>query len=794
MWWILAGLVACDGEPGPQGSVEPPAPDATCEDQDLLTDVDGACVPAGCGLAPWGPADDGSPAVYVLEGGSGDGSAEAPLGSITEAIALAGEEGVDRVVVGAGSYAESILLSRGDSGITVSGRCPEQVVLDGAGLGDASGVTLSAAEASKARVEGLTVRGFQLAGVVGLAGALTFARARVEDCAPIAVVVEDRDAVLKLEDVVIRGADAGRESVTGGYGAGVAVADADTVTLERVEVSGTDGAGLFILSGTVSVTGTTLVDNGWTGIAVADGSADAPPIVTLDGVRIEATRARDADNPARGFTVESGGSLTAVGLTVEGVDGHGGLVVDAGTVVSLQTTTVRDTSLAGLAVYSGGRLTVRETVIEGAHGAGVIAFGETDAVRVDLVDVTVQGTVVAEVSGYGDGQGLLVTGMGDVSALRLVTRDNPHLGLLADAGMRVVGQEVQALDNGTGGLAALDGSSLVCRDCLVSGNGSAGVFAADSEVELWGGEVRGSTVWAGDGAFGGYGVWFNAFGTTREAHTLILEGVTVSGNRIAGVVLQGGSASAELTDVTISGTLLGSDARSAVGLALSDIDRVVAAGLRVEDNGGPGVAVAEGTFEGEGCTFRGNAGAGVLALDAGVVSLAGGSVADTVPDSSGGGFGVAAVGEGVDLSLDGVEVSGNPLAGLYVDASGAVRVDGGAIRGGTPPDGGVTFPRGNGIFATGATPWDGAAGLLLSGVLVADSSGGGLFLDAASATLQGTSWSGNPVDVVQQRCDGVAPVVGVEEAGTTELCPTYDEPTAAWSWGMSLVVDDPEGS
>lgn len=53
-----------------------------------------------------------------------------------------------------------------------------------------------------------------------------------------------------------------------------------------------------------------------------------------------------------------------------------------------------------------------------------------------------------------------------------------------DAGMRGVGEAVEARGNDAGGIGVNDGSSLVCRDCMVVGNGAVGVFASEVELEL----------------------------------------------------------------------------------------------------------------------------------------------------------------------------------------------------------------------------------------------------------------------------------------------------------------------
>ncbi len=55
--------------------------------------------------------------------------------------------------------------------------------------------------------------------------------------------------------------------------------------------------------------------------------------------------------------------------------------------------------------------------------------------------------------------------------------------------------------------------------------------------------------------------------------------------------------------------------------------------------------------------------------------------------------------------------------------------------------------------------WDGVAGLMLSGNRFVGATGAAVLLDGAGAALEGNAWTDNGVDVWQQRCDDVPPIV-----------------------------------
>jgi hypothetical protein len=93
-------------------------------------------------------------------------------------------------------------------------------------------------------------------------------------------------------------------------------------------------------------------------------------------------------------------------------------------------------------------------------------------------------------------------------------------------------------------------------------------------------------------------------------------------------------------------------------------------------------------------------------------------------------------------------------------------------------------------------PWDEATqtGLLLENNILSDSSGAGLFLNGASATLVGNTWSGNSTDIWQQACSGVSTPEGLEEEdlATTEFCPTWDRMTLDLILQEKLIEPDIE--
>jgi len=108
---------------------------------------------------------------------------------------------------------------------------------------------------------------------------------------------------------------------------------------------------------------------------------------------------------------------------------------------------------------------------------------------------------------------------------------------------------------------------------------------------------------------------------------------------------------------------------------------------------------------------------------------------------------------------------------VWISGPGDYLLDGNTLFGGAGqemrPD---LLLHGNALFAFDAPD---PTRLTLTGNRFLDSEGPAILLDGATATLSGTdnTWSGNPVDLWQQRCEGVEPPIGFIEAPNIEICP-----------------------
>ncbi len=117
----LSWLLACgsgEGEPAE-------APSHACTDGEAW--LDGACVPESCAAGTWGALPVDASTVYVAAGGTGDGSAANPLGSIQEGADLAGSRDGGLVAVAAGTYDENLVLESAHDGVRIAGVCRERV-------------------------------------------------------------------------------------------------------------------------------------------------------------------------------------------------------------------------------------------------------------------------------------------------------------------------------------------------------------------------------------------------------------------------------------------------------------------------------------------------------------------------------------------------------------------------------------------------------------------------------------------------------------------------------------------
>ena len=161
----------------------------------------------------------------------------------------------------------------------------------------------------------------------------------------------------------------------------------------------------------------------------------------------------------------------------------------------------------------------------------------------------------------------------------------------------------------------------------------------------------------------------------------------------------------------------------------------------------------------------------------GTISLRGTSITGNVADEEwGGGLGIYANATfGVStLSVVDCEIGPHPYAGVWLDGQGFYEIEQSSVSGGLGVPSGSHTLHGNSVFAeNGVTAWGEAGGLLLSGNTFEGASEVAVLLDAASASLEANSWSGNGTDLLQQRCTDLEPLQDPDLSGVPNaiVCP-----------------------
>lgn len=596
--WLCLLLLACDGEvaPLPDASVAPDAGGETrreaqlpalgaCPDGWAEVDVDGVtvCDPTPGGPTPGGPAPcpegearfvgsascapiggacpsgdfaDELPAdaIHVRPGGSGDGSAGAPFGTIAQGISAwrAGRT----IALAKGTYDEAVRLP---VGATLRGACARETRL-----------TLSSSFAGQSvialeggAVSDLTVAETDAAGVLVRRGEVTLERVVVDRATTFGVIVGG--GRLTARELVVRGIAPGGDG-SGGFGL---IVDDAAAGLERAVLEENTLAGAIVTAGaTLELTD----------VAARDAT----------GARLGA-----------GFISQDGGTISGRRVEVTRSTGAG-LLSNAGGGYALEDVVVRDVTGApmGWALSALGEVSLTRAWLSGAQGTGV-QVGEGG--RIALTDVVVDG-VREHPTMNGFGQGLGVSQRGTLVVERVFVRDT-----LAGA-VSVIGQD-------TLGDARLEGRDLTLRDVRDEGVAGVGLYVdVLGEVELEGLTVERTThggVVVGGGSAVSLtdvrvedttpdvedGLWGRAV-EVRDSR-LTLTRARLARQHEVGVIVSGGEAALE--DVEIHATrergcaaTTCGDAPGGTGLGVYRGASVSLRGFVIDDAALCGVQIAEG--------------------------------------------------------------------------------------------------------------------------------------------------------------------------------------------------------
>ena len=739
--FLLLGGCSDAGKPDPADSVAVDC--ATGQAADAL----GVCVPAACVTLPEGDR-------YVAEGGSGDGSAEAPSGDLQSAADLGGT-----VVIGPGTWPGLSLDDRHD-GLALVGRCVDLVVLDGA-----PGIRLDADQGTRVALSGLTVTG--TTGIEVVKGTVAATEVVVDGADGVGVSASGSGAALELTDVRVL----------------------NTAVLDRVGGNGgriEDGADL-------TATRTVFDANHDVGLKLTGrGTRGTLTDVTVSNT----TEARDGED-GWGLRVSDGADVTATGLLVSGNASVGLVAGSSGTSFSLTDGVIENTQAGdndavgyGAQLGFGGIVSVTRTEIRDSVGIGLVLSGSSTVVLEDIVIQGVsgpagvsldclyaEGGVVVEADRVRMSEcGSLGAGAdGPGTVLRL--RDSEVLGprvALGDYGSAVY------VENGADAeLTRLTTETTGVVSVVVSA-----ATAALTDVTM----IDGRGV---DGAFG-WGVAVSD-GGQLEADTLVLDGM-----RELGLLVEDVGSFASLRDVTITNTTRSVGSQGAVGLATQLGGALEVSGFNSTVNQGPALLVLSGgSIVADGGSIDGSLYAGV-ALLGGSLQLADTTITDGAPDPAlGGGVGLFASARetysqgALDIVLRGVTIGAHPISAVWIEdgADGSFDFEDVDFTGGA----GVALSNGarvhgNALYAYGTRPWDGARGLSIRDAVLHDATGCAVLLDAGTATIDAV-WEANANDLVQQKCAD-APVGTYGGTSDVVLCPPRDQLTLDLAY--ATYPDDPE--
>jgi len=842
---------------GPEGGPDPDCDTGHLED-------DGECVPAACGSGTWGNLEVDESTVYVnitaAEGG--DGSEGAPFSSIQDGLDAAGDIDGGMVAVAAGTYPETLELDGGYHGVRLAGRCRELVSIDASGGGeDTPGIYANLGN-SEVELSGVTVSGSQYIGVSVGSGVLRIRDSAVVGSGYVGVWACQHgayDTLLSMEGCEVGGNSRGgvfaldsdtTVSLTetaivdtlpdekGDFGYGILVQDGANLDAEACEVARNSAIGVFVLdSGSSVALRETIIEdtkpdengNGGMGIQVQDGaSLDAEACVVrgntnmglsvndpgtsayIKETTIENTQPKASGGGGYGITINEEATLDVEGCEVNGNTGAGVVAVDPGTSVALRETAIEDTQPHedgtkgyGLYVADGASLYAEGCEVRGNAAVGVKAYNSEEMHGTSIV---LQETSIEETRAQADGEGgfgIEVSAGAALDAEACVVGWNANLGLAVyDSGTSVVLRETSVEDNqplaslaGGIGVQVCEGASLVAESCGIKRNTAVGLLAAHSGTSV---TLRETAI--KDNLSGGYGA--AGFGIQLyDGANLEAEGGEVVGNVSAGLVADGPGTSATLRETKFASTTTGEIFTSGMGIVVQAFASVVATGIEVSSNQGPGLYATEKhtLISCSDCTIRDNQFAGTVVVAGASLQLADSIIEGTVAQENlGGAIGLYAapwVGRPPTLSVTGTTIQDNAIAGVWLSGQGSYSLSGNTIHGGEGWSRESLTKCGDAVYARdGVTAWDGSSGLLLENNELLDGLGSGLFLDNASATLSGNSYVDNAVDLVVQGSGCEAPPDGYEDAllGSAELCPTYDYATCGDEFSLYLTLAEPE--
>jgi hypothetical protein len=573
-WTLKMGDVnTC--EPWPDDSPQ------TCPSDSAQFPGDSACTRVGtdCPAGNWLDAYPDGGVRFVLPGAAagGVGTQQSPFATLDQAVAAA--QPGDIIALSKGTHTVNVALP---AGITVFGACTAQTTVT-----TLTSTTLQAAlwtSSAGVSVRNLRITGPRAALTCDGANATLDVQDVVVDTATAGGLIVLAGSHATARDVVIRKT----APYNGIFGNAIVVQEASTLTLTRAVLDGNANVALQAGDHGTTLTATDLAildtrplpdhtmgrginaQNGATvdvSRAIVQGSRDTG-IIALSSSQVTLTDVVVRDTIENQSTHEHGDGLAAQGgqLTGQRVrsthNANSGVEADQGT-LSLTDALIETTTLptgpngtgVGAAALRNGTLTLQRAVMRDNIALGAVVVGAS----IMFTDVTISDTQFMPTPVQGDsGGGALFLQMGSHATLTRTrfTRNASVALLVLDVGSTLNGTDftidaTQPNPNGLGGIGAIfaRGAQATLAGFTLDGNATGGLDVGDTGTVVSVEDlVVTNTASDGTGSYG-QGV------LVRTGASLSGNRALVSGNHVAGLMVDGTGATASFTGFAAKGTL-----------------------------------------------------------------------------------------------------------------------------------------------------------------------------------------------------------------------------------------------
>ena len=392
------------------------------------------------------------------------------------------------------------------------------------------------------------------------------AQAKLESCAILNTVAgidelveagvrAQAGAIVDLADCLVEGNAVGGVD---GRGVGTQVTlMTTTIRNSHPGSMGQCGQGLSVWDGAKCVLRGCLVeDNLGNGIAATGTGA----LIELTGTLVRNTAPVEEEERSSGLLAEHGGQVFVGDSLIEANVGYGAVAFDAGSLLAMEKSTIRDSGPGldgvggrGVAVESGAGAVIEECLVEANTEFGIAAFDPGTSVEVSQ-------SVVRQTSGTGAADlpaGMAVGGGAFARIEETQLSENSCRGVVV-VGEGTVVEMAHTLIEDTvvsgdiyndSGLAIDGGASVLAQGCRFARNSGLGVLVGgvSSHLELSGSVIEDSR--ADSQVPLGWGVAVKEGGGAQISHTLVL------GNRVVGIGASGAGTIANLRGVAVADTI-----------------------------------------------------------------------------------------------------------------------------------------------------------------------------------------------------------------------------------------------